>query len=89
MDEVFETLTLIQTEKIPPFPVVLFGREFWERVIDWDLFVERGLISPQDLHIMQFCETAEEAWTYIRDFWRDTPSSEDGNDNWPVSHSDT
>ena len=69
MDEVFETLTLIQTHKIAPMPVVLFGREFWEEIINWDLFVERGLISPEDLDIFRFCDSAQEGWDYIRNFW--------------------
>lgn len=72
MDEVFETLTLIQTGKIKPFPVVLFGREFWQELINWDLFVERGLIAPQDLDIFRFCETAEEAWEFILTFWQNS-----------------
>ncbi|MCF7853192.1 MAG: LOG family protein [Candidatus Pacebacteria bacterium] len=69
MDEVFETLTLIQTGKIEPIPVVLFGGEFWRDVINWELFVERGLVSPDDLDIVRFCDTPVEAWDYIRNYW--------------------
>jgi uncharacterized protein (TIGR00730 family) len=69
MDEVFETLTLIQTHKIPPMPVVLFGSEFWRDIINWDVFVERGLVSPEDLEIFRFCDSAQEGWDYIRNFW--------------------
>lgn len=72
MDELFECLTLIQTRKIRPMPVVLFGREFWSKLVNWDLFVEQGLISPDDLRIIQYCETAEEAWDYIRTFWKNS-----------------
>ncbi|MFA4943320.1 MAG: LOG family protein [Lentisphaeria bacterium] len=69
MDELFECLTLIQTRKMPAMPVVLFGRHFWEGLINWQKFVDDGLISPHDLEIIRFCETAAEAWGYIRDFW--------------------
>lgn len=69
MDELFETLTLIQTRKIDPIPVVLFGEHFWRDTINWNLFVERGLIEPEDLNIIRFCEEPREAWDYIRDFW--------------------
>ncbi len=69
MDELFEALTLIQTHKIPPMPVVLFGRSFWEKVVNWNVFVEEGLISPDDLHLFRYCDTAQEAWDYIREYW--------------------
>lgn len=71
MDELFETLTLIQTGKIRRIPVVLFGREFWSELINWELFVNRGLISPDDIDIFHYCETATEAWQHIQDFWQD------------------
>lgn len=70
MDELFEALTLIQTHKIQPMPVVLFGRDFWEQLINWDLFVEEGLICPEDLDLFRFCDTAQEGWDYIRHFWQ-------------------
>lgn len=68
MDELFETLTLIQTRKMVPIPIVLFGKDFWTRLVDWDFFVSEGVISPEDLSIFRFCETAEEAWKHICDF---------------------
>ncbi|MBT3374312.1 MAG: LOG family protein [Lentisphaerae bacterium] len=71
LDELFETLTLIQTHKIPRIPVLLFGREFWEDLINWDALVRRQLISPEDLDIFQFVETAEEGWEHIRAFCGD------------------
>ena len=61
LDELFETLTLIQTKKIRPVPVLLFGREFWEKLINFDFLVEEGVIAPEDIGIFQFVETAEEA----------------------------
>ena len=64
-DECFELLTLIQTGKIKPVPIVLFGREFWTRVINFDALVEEGTISADDLNLFEIVETAEEAWDYI------------------------
>jgi uncharacterized protein (TIGR00730 family) len=64
-DEGFELLTLIQTGKIKPLPIVLFGREFWERVISFEALVEEGVIAPDDLKLFKFVETAEEAWEYV------------------------
>lgn len=69
LDELFETLTLVQTRKIAPIPVILFGRAFWERLVNWDYLVEAGLICPEDLEIVTYCETAREAWEYIEAFW--------------------
>lgn len=65
LDELFETLTLIQTKKIRPVPVLLFGREFWEKLIDFDFLVEEGVIDPEDRNIFTFVETAEEAAAII------------------------
>ena len=65
LDELFETMTLIQTQKVTPIPILLFGREFWERVINFDALVEEGTISPKDLKLFQYVETAEEAWKFI------------------------
>ena len=69
MDELFEALTLVQTHKIAPMPILLFGREFWERLINWDVFVERGLISPGDLKLFTYCETPEQGWEAIVKFY--------------------
>lgn len=68
LDELFETLTLIQTGKIKPMPVLLFGRDFWQRVINFEALVEEGNISPHDLDIFTYVETAEEAWKIIAKF---------------------
>jgi uncharacterized protein (TIGR00730 family) len=64
-DEMFELLTLIQTGKIKPLPILLFGREFWERVIDFQALVEEGVIAARDLDLFRFVDTAEEAWRQI------------------------
>ena len=68
-DEMFELLTLIQTGKMKPIPVLLFGKEFWTRVIDFAALAREGVISPADLELITWCETAEEAWDRIRDFY--------------------
>ena len=65
LDELFETLTLIQTGKIQPIPVLLFGRSFWEKVINFKALLDEGNISPKDLDIFQYVDTAEEAWDII------------------------
>jgi len=65
LDELFETLTLIQTRKVSPIPVLLFGQKFWERIVNFDALVEEGTISSDDLELFQFIETAEEAWEAI------------------------
>jgi len=66
MDELFEALTLIQTKKIKPIPVLLFSRNFWSRVIDFDMLVEQGTISPDDIKLFRYVETAKEAWQVIK-----------------------
>ncbi|MBN2973687.1 LOG family protein [Roseomonas aeriglobus] len=65
-DELFELLTLIQTGKIKPMPVLLFGRAFWERVVNFPALVEEGVISEKDLSLFTYCETAEEGWEVVR-----------------------
>lgn len=65
LDELFETLTLIQTGKTNSVMVVLVGRDFWERAINWQWLVDNGLIAQQDLQLFHYAETAEEAWRLI------------------------
>ncbi len=65
MDELFETLTLIQTGKVTDVSVVLIGKAYWEDLINWGKFVEFGLISPEDLSLFHYAETAAEAWNII------------------------
>lgn len=73
MDELFETLTLIQTKKVDPIPVILFGRDYWNRAIHWDTFVEEGTIAPHDLELISFAESAQEAWQIVLDFYANRP----------------
>jgi uncharacterized protein (TIGR00730 family) len=68
-DEFFELLTLIQTGKVKPLPIMLFGREFWERVVGFEALAEEGVIAPKDLELFHFVETAEEAWKFVCDYY--------------------
>ncbi|MDZ4856073.1 MAG: TIGR00730 family Rossman fold protein [Nitrospirota bacterium] len=65
LDELFETLTLLQTGKTENVMVVLVGRDFWERLINWQWLVENGLIAQQDLQLFHYSETSQEAWDQI------------------------
>jgi uncharacterized protein (TIGR00730 family) len=69
MDELFETLTLIQTGKVVPIPVLLFREDWWRRIVNFEAMAEVGVISPSDLDIFQFVETAEQAHEAIEDFY--------------------
>jgi len=68
-DETFELLTLIQTGKMKPMPILFFGKEFWTRVVNFDALVEEGVISPNDLKMFRFVETAEDAWGHVNAYW--------------------
>lgn len=70
MDELFETLTLIQTGRMERVPIVLFGKNFWDRAINFSFLAEQGTISPGDDQLITFVETAEEAWAHIAAFYK-------------------
>jgi uncharacterized protein (TIGR00730 family) len=79
LDELFETLTLVQTGKIRPRPILLFGQAFWRRLIDLDYLVETGMISPGDPQLIHFVESAEDAWARLAEHYGfDAPPSETG-----------
>ncbi|MHA3914654.1 LOG family protein [Halovulum sp. GXIMD14793] len=71
LDELFETLTLIQTKRMERLPIVLFGRDFWTRIINWEALSDAGTISADDLDLFQFVETAQEAVEIIEAFRAD------------------
>jgi uncharacterized protein (TIGR00730 family) len=73
-DEMFELLTLVQTGKVRPLPILLFGREYWSRVINFPALVEEGVISPHDLDLIHWSEDAEEAWGFVTDFYAEHPA---------------
>lgn len=70
-DEMFELLTLVQTGKTKPMPILLFGRDFWNRVVDFEALVEEGVIAPSDLNLITWVETAEEAWAAVNAFYEE------------------
>lgn len=72
LDELFETLTLVQTRTISPIPVVLVGESYWRRLIDFDFLVAEGVIDPEDAELFWFAETADEIWQGILEWYRAT-----------------
>jgi len=70
LDELFEVLTLVQTRKIKPIPVVLVGESYWRRVVDIDFLVDEGVIDPEDRDLFWFADTAQEIWDGILQ-WHD------------------
>jgi len=69
LDELFEVLTLVQTQKTKPVPIVLFGTDFWKRLINFDLLIEEGTISAQDLGLFHYTDDPQEAWDLIKSFY--------------------
>jgi uncharacterized protein (TIGR00730 family) len=69
LDEFMELLTLIQTGKMKPIPILLFGKEFWNRVINFEALAEEGVIIYEDLDLFRWVETADEAWGHISNFY--------------------
>ncbi|MBV6271898.1 TIGR00730 family Rossman fold protein [Alcaligenaceae bacterium CGII-47] len=73
LDELFDVLTLVQTQKMPRIPIVLLGGEFWRRVVDFDFLIEEGMISAADAELFTVVEKAEEAVAILHDFYQGTP----------------
>ena len=73
-DEMFELLTLIQTGKVRPLPILLFGREFWTRVVNFEALVEEGVIAPHDLDLIHWCEDPNEAWDFVTRYYAEHPN---------------
>ena len=69
LDEFLELLTLVQTGKMKPIPIVLFGKAFWSRIINFEALAEEGVINREDLDLFSWVETAEEAWAKIAEFY--------------------
>jgi hypothetical protein len=69
-EEFFELLTLVQTGKVRPLPILLFGEEFWTRVVDFRALAEEGVIAPHDLDLIHWSEEAAEAWDFVTRFYR-------------------
>jgi len=69
LDELFEVMTLVQTGKSKPLPIVLFGSDYWSRLINFDVLLEMGTISPQDMELFSIVDTAQDTWEVIRAFY--------------------
>jgi uncharacterized protein (TIGR00730 family) len=65
LDELFEILTLEQTRKAPPVPIVLMGRDYWQRIVNFEALIDEGMIDRADLNLFTFADTAEEAWAAL------------------------
>jgi hypothetical protein len=79
LDELFETLTLIQTGRMAPVPVLLFGTQFWKEIVNWEALRDSGTIGENDLELFRFVDTAEEAWEAMTRWahsWSPIPRSE-------------
>ncbi len=75
LDELFETLTLVQTKKAQLLPIILFGSAYWRRLINFDALVEEGAISEEDLDIIHFVDEPKQAWDIIARFYRLDPAA--------------
>ena len=75
IDESFELLTLVQTGKVARLPILFFGREFWQSVVNFETLADEGVISPDDLNLIRFVETADEAWAYVSDYYAKRPDA--------------
>jgi uncharacterized protein (TIGR00730 family) len=69
LDELFEVITLVQTGKSKPVPIVLFGSDYWKRLFNFEVLIEEGAISPDDLKLITYVDTPEDAWEAIRAFY--------------------
>jgi uncharacterized protein (TIGR00730 family) len=70
LDELFEVITLVQTRKARQVPIVLFGSDYWKRLINFEMLVDEGVISPVDLELFQFADDPAVAWDIIKTFYR-------------------
>ncbi len=69
LDELFETLTLVQCKKAKPVPIVLFGSNYWKRLFNPHVLVEEGVISEEDLDLFTYVDSVDNAWNFIRSFY--------------------
>ena len=69
LDELFEVITLVQTRKAKPVPIILFGTDYWKRLFNFDVMIEEGAISPEDLKLMHYVDDPKLAWDAIKTFY--------------------
>jgi uncharacterized protein (TIGR00730 family) len=70
LDELFEVLTLVQTRKAKPVPILLYGSRYWKSLLNFDALLEAGAISPEDLDLFRYVDEPEAAWQWIKDFYK-------------------
>ena len=70
LDELFEVITLVQTKKSKPVPIILFGSDYWKRLVNFDVLIEQGTISPGDLKLFQYVDDPQVAWDAIKTFYK-------------------
>ncbi len=73
LDEFFDAITLRQTRRMQEIPVILYGREYWQQVLDLDFLLAEGMIDPEHLRLISYADTPEEAWQIITQFHRSEP----------------
>jgi uncharacterized protein (TIGR00730 family) len=69
LDELFEVITLVQTQKSKPVPIILFGTDYWKRLLNMDVLIEEGAISPEDLDLLHYTDDPQDAWDSIKRFY--------------------
>jgi uncharacterized protein (TIGR00730 family) len=69
LDELFEVLTLVQTRKAKPVPIFLYGSQYWKRLIDFDVLIDEGAISPEDVELFTYVDDPQVAWNEIKRFY--------------------
>lgn len=86
LDELFETITLMQTGRMALVPLILFGEAFWRKIINFEALAEFGTISPEDLNLLRFVDTADQAWRIISDFYdvADQPEGSNAGGEWQI-----
>ena len=70
MDELFETLTLVQCKKAKPVPIILFGTDYWKRLFNLEMLLEEGAIHEEDLKLFNYVDDIKEAWYLIKNFYK-------------------
>ena len=70
LDELFEVIALVQTRKAKPVPIILFGSDYWKRLCNFDVLVEEGAVSPEDLNLFTYVDDPQTAWDTIRTFYK-------------------
>lgn len=69
LDELFEVITLVQCQKAKPVPILLMGTDYWKKLLNFELLVEEGTVSPEDLDLLTFCDDSQTAWDHVRRFY--------------------